>query len=256
MSPYNVRSSSTTTNIITTTTITSAIAANAPSTSWSVNDYFMDPFGSSAPSPSPFSLLTVDKNNKQSFQQRSPYLFQTNNSYQLSQKSVLERQQHQQQQKQQQENYFNDVNDFILPSSLNDLLTPTELRKQQLSASSSVASNWDYLSSSHHNNRQPSYELSSSSRNVPFYNGMANSNSNYGYEDVDQLSRYFSSNAINIPGGHHNNMRPNSYNQQDFLPIASNTFNLDEDGPFIMEDTATNSCTETDQEQKLFIYNT
>lgn len=252
MSPYNVRSNSitTTTTTTNTTAVAPAITANAPSTSWSMNDYFMDPFGSSVPSPSPFSLLMVDETNKQSFQQRSPYLFQTNNSYQ-SQKSISERQQ-----QQQQEDYFNDINDFILPSSLNDLLTPTELRKQQLPASSSVAANRDYLSSSHHNNQQPSYESSSSSWNMPFYSGIATSNDNYGYEDADQQSRYFSSNAINIPGGHHNNMRANNYNQQEFLPTANNAFNLDEDGPFIMEDTAINSCTETEQEQKLFIYNT
>jgi hypothetical protein len=259
-------------------------------------DYFMDPFASSAPSQSSFSLLSLSDDRLRipqssssshdplvqlvgtsPFQQR-PFLLNSVNSIHhshsnsnSSSSSNSNRITQQQQPPQlhsipesnntlqyEDQEFFDDVNDFMLPSSLNDLLTPTELRKQQQFPS--------YLSSSNKStSRQPSFEPMgtssslSSSWNVPFYNGNSHgpitNHSNYGYEDslldTPQQQPYFS-NAINIPGGSSgNNSHGFSYHGyfSNSSTTAGNTtstsaaLTLDEDGPFIMEDTIESNTT-------------
>lgn len=259
-------------------------------------DCLMDPFATSAPSQSPFSLLSLSderlrvqqptsssSNSSNSndplvqlmetspFQQR-PYLMNSavnsihiNNNSNHSNSNNSSNSSHSNRIMQQQplqlhsipesnthtfedQDFFDDVNDFMLPSSLNDLLTPTELRKQQQFPS--------YLSSSGASmGRQPSFEPMgtssslSSSWNVPFYNshGPITNHGNYSYDDTPQQP-YFA-NAINIPGDHSNNTANNNSNNHG--PGYHNHFSnttitntntsaalvSDEDGPFIMEDT-------------------
>lgn len=119
----------------------------------------------------------------------------------------------------------NDVDSFILPSSLNDLLTPTELRKQQIPT---IRNNnhLGYLSSSsnsyYQHYRQPSFEPTPS-WNAPFYTE----------------PQHFSSNAINIPGSNTNRNHHLQHFQHDFLPNTNNSQLFeDDDEPFIMEDTS------------------
>ena len=175
-----------------------------------------DPFISSAPSPSPFSMMLLDErrhpsndllstsnhsfnanNNNRSFYSTNGINIHHNNTSMQPLHSIPESTNNHRY-RMEQEN----MNDFMLPSSLNDLLTPNELRQQQ-----------QYPL---HSNNGPSFELSSSNWNhVPFYN--TNNTSHYSYDDASPptATRY-----------------PIHFNQQDQQE--------EEEGPFIMDD-----CIET-----------
>lgn len=199
-------------------------SANEPNTN-------NDPFASSAPSPSHFPMLSLDErrsrimsnnDSQQLLPSNKPYLYHSNSSnssssgginiaQQQSLHSIPERNgsyrsyHHQQQEEE-------DVNDFMLPSSLNDLLTPNELLQQlQFPTTTTTTQRW----------------------NVPFYtNGTS-----YSYDDSSPLqpsSRY--QQPINISSG--GSSSSNSNNNLDFIVDYP-----DEEGPFIMEDTV-NQCIE------------
>jgi hypothetical protein len=253
-------------------------------------DYFLDPFASSAPSQSPFSLLSLSDERlrlpqlpQQSSSNHDPMVqlmgtspFQQrplfNGLHQGNANRIIQQQQPSQLHSIPENNnhtfedqeFFDDVNDFMLPSSLNDLLTPTELRKQQQFPS--------YLSSSSTStSRQPSFEPMgtsslSSSWNVPFYSGSSShgpitNHGSYGYDDtlLDTPQQPYFSNAINIPGGQSGSSRAFSY--QGYFSSSTTTsaaaatttttttsaaLTLDEDGPFIMEDTIESSTITND----------
>lgn len=253
---------------------------------YAANESSSDPFATSAPSPSHFSMLSLDERRSRILSATSsnnnnndspllstssgsytnkPFLFHSNSSHsttgginiaqqQQSLHSIPEgsrsyrsyHHQHHYQQQQQQlqgEEEEDDVNDFMLPSSLNDLLTPNELL-QQLQFPSSQSSS---------SNRQ--YEAQLPQWNVPFYINNTNGTGSYSYDESSPLQsssslRYQQPTNTNTTTMNMNNLSSggssssNSNNNLDFIVDYP-----DEDGPFIMEDTV-NQCIEPSQHLK------
>lgn len=248
------------------------------STSVNSNDPFASstPLQQSSPFSTMFLLnerlpATISSyNSNSSLQRPPPFMFQSNSTQTATSSkplhSIPERQLRYYHEEQEEEN------EFMLPSSLNDLLTPNELRQQQYypaAANSSMRSNNNNsfisnslgtnhrFASSFNNNsvNNSSFNNELSSWNVPFYTSTANntaSTSSYSYDDsppstvLQQQQQIYQHHQqpINIPNGSgaigtstSNRNAFMDYNSQ-LYDYPASSLTIDEDGPFIMEDTS------------------
>ncbi|KAI8989524.1 hypothetical protein BDB01DRAFT_782195 [Pilobolus umbonatus] len=186
-----------------------------------------DAIVSSPSSSSLFGYLDTERlsyaHDISSFNQHPPFIFQSNLTSSIQNSHLHGNRLINQDPFIKQQEDLHDVNDFILPSSLNDLLTPNELQHRQ--QYNSAASSYVLNGSGH------SYEMTHASWNIPFYannHGHANPLGNYDnrhYEsvnDIDILSEIEMNTTMNKELGH-------------LMDYAA------DEGPFVMEDTSLES---------------